>query len=55
MLGIGYEFLPDPGKKDSIKNKEHFDKHRKLFKRGGILSVIYVVLQTIYIALGYVV
>lgn len=55
MLGIGYKYIPDPGKRDSIKNKEHFDKYRKLFKTGGILSLVYVVLQTTYIALGYVV
>jgi hypothetical protein len=47
MLGIGYELIPDPGKKGSLKNKEHFDKYRKLFKRGGIATVIYLVLSLV--------
>ncbi|MCP4491658.1 MAG: hypothetical protein GY820_30785 [Gammaproteobacteria bacterium] len=54
MLGIGYSFLPNPGKKGSVKNEEHFNKHRKLFKVGGVLSMVYAALQSIYIVLGYV-
>ncbi len=53
LLGIGYRFLPDPGKKGSYKNEEHFNKYRKTFKAGGVLSMVYVLLQALYIALGY--
>ena len=54
MLGIGYRFLPNPGKKGSFKNEEHLNRHRKLFKVGGVLAVLYAALQSIYIVLGYV-
>ncbi len=54
MLGIGYRFFPDPGKKGSVKNEEHFNKYRKLFKVGGVLSAVFVALQSINIALQYV-
>ena len=47
MIGIGYEIFPDPGKSGSAKNKEHFDKFRKLFKVGGIAGILYIVLSLI--------
>lgn len=47
MLGIGYQFFPDPGKRDSAANKAHFDKFRKLFKVGGIAGILYIVLSLI--------
>ena len=25
MIGIGFKFIPDPGKKDSAKNEEHLN------------------------------
>ena len=47
MLGIGYQFLPDPGVSGSAANKEYFDKYRKLFKIGGVAGIIYVVFSVI--------
>ncbi|MES9901273.1 MAG: hypothetical protein ABW168_01160 [Sedimenticola sp.] len=44
MLGIGFRFLPDPGKNDSKKNEEHFNKFRGVFKIGGICTISYVAL-----------
>ncbi|MEE4251858.1 MAG: hypothetical protein V2I38_14835 [Alcanivoracaceae bacterium] len=48
MLGIGYQFFPDPGRPDSVENKAHFDKFRKLFKVGGIAGILYIVLSLIH-------
>ena len=54
MLGVGYSVAPSPGAKDSVKNEEHLNKHRKILKTGGFLSVAYVVLQVIYTSLANV-
>lgn len=41
MLGIGYKFLPDPGKKGSDKNKAYIDKYRGFIKFGGICMALH--------------
>ncbi len=41
MLGIGFKFFPDPGKKGSEKNEAHFNKYRNIFKIGGIFLLVY--------------
>ena len=47
MIGIGFKFIPDPGKKDSAKNEEHLNKFRSIFKIGGILIVAHVLLSVV--------
>jgi hypothetical protein len=51
MLGVGYQFLPDPGKKDSESNRVHFDQYRSIFKSGGILTMVYLILSLMGAAL----
>jgi hypothetical protein len=51
MLGIGFQFLPDPGKKGSEKNRDHFDKYRSVFKVSGILAIAYLALSLVSSAL----
>ena len=49
---VGFKLIPDPGKKGSLKNKEHFDKYRTIFKYSGIAAIAYSFLKTIEIIIS---
>lgn len=51
MLGVGYKLIPDPGKKNSEKNKVYFNKYRGMLRIGGIVILAYVVLSILSIIL----
>jgi len=48
MVGVGFKIIPDPGKKDSKKNTDFFERFRNFIKFFGICILIYAAL-TIYV------
>ena len=49
LAGVGYKLIPDPGKKGSLKNKEHFDKSRTIFKYAGIGAITYSFILSVFL------
>ncbi len=52
LTALGYELIPDPGKKGSSANKEHSDKFRGILRVGGVLASISLLPKSIEVLPG---